>query len=413
MLSGIFLIAPRQSRKQPSNCIVQHQQQTDNRRRKSRLPQRSTNRKLLTPNSCCRSDGDTDHKSKHQYRVNVLKHPHLNNLPGRILRMLGMDNYQGIAFAQLFNNPAAEGDLAGVFVNTAFPVTSEYPESPELTARWLEQAKAFYQKPNKPGAPIPPQLIVVDSIDELLAKCDCVIMAGLDGRQHLAQATAVLNAGKPLFITRPVASSIDDAAKIFALAKQTGTPCWSSSQHRFSPGFSGMRNHPDVGKVIGVDVYGGYEANRPDSDSLILPLHSIEALYAMIGNRGVQTVSCTETPSAVTATLLWKDGRIGNYRGIRQGAVKYSATVFGDTGVSIAGIYGHGIPVAGVAPTNDKYMGYEGIAIEIAKAFKNRTIPVAHEETLEIFAVCKAMQLSAAQNGNRIQISEILAGIKP
>ena len=327
--------------------------------------------------------------------------------------LLGMDNYQGIAFAQLFNNPAAEGDLAGVFVNTAFPVTSEYPESAELTARWLEQAKAFYQKPNKPGESIPPQLIVVDSIDALLAKCDCVIMAGLDGHQHLAQATAVLNARKPLFITRPVASSLDDAAKIFALAKQTGTPCWSSSQHRFSPGFSGMRNHPDVGKVIGVDVYGGYEANRPDSDSLILPLHSIEALYAMIGNPGVQSVSCTETPSAVTATLLWKDGRVGNYRGIRQGAVKYSATVFGDTGVSIAGIYGHGIPVSGVAPTNDKYMGYEGIAIEIAKAFKTRTIPVAHEETLEILAVCQAMQLSAAQNGNRIPISEILAAIKP
>lgn len=133
----------------------------------------------------------------------------------------------------------------------------------------------------------------------------------------------------------------------------------------------------------------------------------------MIGNPGVQSVSCTETPSAVTATLLWKDGRIGTYRGIRQGAVKYSATVFGEAGVSISGIYGHGVPVAGVAPTNDKYMGYEGIAIEIAKAFKNRTIPVPHEETLEIFAVCKAMQLSAAQNGNRIQISKTLAGIKP
>ncbi len=50
--------------------------------------------------------------------------------------------------------------------------------------------------------------------------------------------------------------------------------------------------------------------------------------------------------------------------------MKYSATVFGDKGVSTAGIYGHGVPIQGIVPTNDKYMGYEGIAHEMAKFFK-------------------------------------------
>ena len=308
--------------------------------------------------------------------------------------LLGMDNYQGIAFAQLFNDPAVTGELAGLSVSVAYPVTSDYPESRELTARWLEQAKA---------------LKVVDSMESLLAECDCVIMAGLDGRQHLAQATAVLKAGKPLFITRPAAASLADAAAIFAVAKQTGTVCWSSSQHRFSPGFSGMRKHPEVGRVIGVDVYGGYEGNRPECDALILPLHSIETMYAIMGNPGVKSVSCVQTASTVTATLLWADGRVGTYRGIREGQVKYSATVFGDAGVSVAGIYGHGVPQAGVVPTNDKYMGYEGLAIEISKAFRTGVIPVSHAETLEVFAVCEAMKRSAASNGARIELADLLS----
>jgi len=33
--------------------------------------------------------------------------------------ILGLDNYQGLAYAELFNNPQAEGDLAGVQVVAA------------------------------------------------------------------------------------------------------------------------------------------------------------------------------------------------------------------------------------------------------------------------------------------------------
>jgi hypothetical protein len=79
--------------------------------------------------------------------------------------------------------------------------------------------------------------------------------------------------------------------------------------------------------------------------------------------------------------------------------VKYSATVFGDKGVSTAGIYGHGIPINGVVPTNDAYMGYGGLAIELAKFFKTKEVPVAPAETLEIFAFLQAMKESRAQNG--------------
>jgi len=270
-----------------------------------------------------------------------------------------------------FNNPRAEGDLAELRVTAAYPVTSpDYPMSAEFTAKWQAQMLALYKEdPNvKP-------VEIVSSIDDLLSKCDAVMIWSLDGRKHLQQATAVIHAGKPLFIGRPAASEPQDAVAIYKLAADARVPFWSCSQHRYSPGFSGMRTHPEVGKVFGCDVYGGFSKEAPDADKFTRPLHSIETLYTIMGS-GVEKLSCVSTTAVEVVTATYRDGRVATYRGVKEGAVKYSATVFGDKGVSTAGIYGHGIPIHGIVPANDAYMGYRGLAIELAKFFKTQTGPV-------------------------------------
>ena len=320
--------------------------------------------------------------------------------------ILGMDNYGAVAYTEFLNRPHPEGVFAGMRVVAAYPIGSDdYPESAELMARWKDQLSKMYQNPKDPKDAVPP-IEFVDSVDELLKRVDGVMMYSMDGRLHSKQAEAVLKAGKPLFIARPLASSPEDAAAILKLAAELKTPCWSSSQHRFSTGFSGMRNHPEVGRVIGCDVYGGWAVNAPEADEFTRPLHSIETLYTIMGP-GVVSVTCTSTPTAESITAVWKDGRVGTYRGIKEGAVKYSATVFGDKGVSTAGIYGHGIPVQGVVPTNDKYVGYEGLATEIAKFFKTGQPPVTPAETLEIFALLQAAEESKAKHGAVVPLKNL------
>jgi predicted dehydrogenase len=248
---------------------------------------------------------------------------------------------------------------------------------------------------------------LVGSIDELLKSCDAVMIMSLDGRKHLEQATPVLKAGKRLYIGRPLAASLKDAVAIMKLADETKTPCWTSSQHRFSPGFIGMRNHAEVGKVLGCDVYGGCPTEPTHAEFYWHAVHSIETLYTIMGP-GCESVRCTSTGTAESIVGAWKDGRLGTYRGIKKGALKYSATVFGDKGVSVAGIYGHGVPVKGVVPTTDKYMGYEGIAIEMAKFFKGGDPPVSAAETLEIFAFMEAAHESKRQKGAAVRVADVL-----
>ncbi len=318
--------------------------------------------------------------------------------------ILGIDNYQAVEYVQMYNNPKAEGDFAGLRVTAAYPVLSpDYPKSAELTEMW----KAQMLNINKvPGNPVIPQVEMVTSVEELLKRCDAVMIFSLDARMHLAQATAVLKAGKPLYIGRPLASTPEDAVAIFKVSEETKVPCWSCSQHRFSPGFSGMRDHAEVGKVLGCDVYGGFDVKAAEADKSTRGLHSIETLYTIMGP-GVVKVSCTSTPSVESITAVWADGRVGTFRGIKEGAAKYSATVFGDKGVSTAGIYGHGIPVNGIVPTNDKYMGYGGLAIQMAKFFKGGPVPVTPAETLEIHALFVAADASRAQNGAVVPLQKL------
>jgi predicted dehydrogenase len=310
--------------------------------------------------------------------------------------VIGLDNYQAVAFTQLFHNPKVEGDLAGIKVVAAFPAGSpDIEESVRELPKWTEGIKKFGVE-------------IVASPEEVLKQVDAVLVMSVDGRAHLEQLKPILKAGKPVYIGRPLAASLADAVEIFRLAAEAKTPIFTCSQHRFSPGFIGMRNHPEVGDVLGADVYGGAPREPHHPDLFWHSIHGVETLYTIMGP-GCVSVSRTATETADLVTGTWKDDRVGTYRGIRKGAPKYSATVFGSKGVSTAGIYGHGIPVKGVVPTNDKYMGYEATAIEIAKFFKTRTPPVSAEETLELFAFMEAAEESKRQKGAVVKLEDVLA----
>jgi len=312
--------------------------------------------------------------------------------------VLGLDNYQAVAFTQHFHDPKATGDLAGIQVVAAYPAGStDIEESRRELPKWTKDIQNY-------------KVTLVDSVDKLLARCDAVMIMSIDGRAHLEQVKPVLRAGKPVYIGRPLAASLADAVEIFRLAAEHKTPIFSCSQHRFSPGFIGMRNHPEVGEVLGCDVYGGCPREPHHPDLFWHGIHGVETLYTIMGP-GCVSVTRAATDAADVVTGTWRDGRIGTYRGIRKGALKYSATVFGNKGVAPAGIYGYAAPVKGVVPPG-RYMAYEATAFEIAKFFKTRKPPVTAAETIELFAFMEAAEESKRKNGAPVELKSVLARVK-
>ena len=74
----------------------------------------------------------------------------------------------------------------------------------------------------------------------LLERVDAVMLESLDGRKHLPQARLVIEAGKPLYIDKPMGGNLAEAIEIFRLAKEKNVPCFSSSSLRFSPGIASI-----------------------------------------------------------------------------------------------------------------------------------------------------------------------------
>ena len=313
--------------------------------------------------------------------------------------IVSIDNYQALAFTQLFHAPPQDNpDLKGLKVVAAWPGGSlDLEESYKNVSRWkphLEQQGATMET----------------TIEAVLAKVDVVMLMTLDGRTHLEQVRPVLRAGKPVYIGRPMAASLEDVIEIFQLARQYGTPVFSCSQHRFSPGIIGMQNHPEVGDVIGCSVFGGCPTEPHHPDFFYHAIHSFESLYTIMGP-GAVSVARARTTDTELVTGIWKDGRIGTFRGIRKGAVQYSALVFGSKGIAPAGQYGYPAPVNGVVPKS-RYMGYEGVATQIAKFYKTHKPPVSAAETIELFGFMEAAHESQREGGVPVRISQVVENAK-
>jgi hypothetical protein len=295
--------------------------------------------------------------------------------------IIGLDTSHVVAFTQLLNAPEPKPELAGVRVVAAFP-----GGSPDLAASRDRVAGYTTELREKFG------VAIVDSIDELLSRVDVVLLESVDGRPHLQQAKPVLQAHKPVFIDKPVAGSLADAIAIFDLARTTGTPCFSSSSLRYSARIAGMRQNAKVGEVLGCDAYGPCSLEEHHPDLFWYGIHGVEALFTIMGT-GCENVTRIQTEGTELAAGVWKGGRIGTFRGLRQGHHDYGATVFGTKGVAPSGGYG----------------GYEPLVVEIVKFFKTGKPPVSAQETIEIFAFMEAADESKRQGGKPVDLASVMA----
>lgn len=295
--------------------------------------------------------------------------------------IIGLDTSHVVAFTKALNDPKAKGEFAGVRVTAAFPGGSpDIASSRDRVQGYTKELRGKYG------------VEIVDSIDALLSKVDVVMLESVDGRPHLEQVIPVFKARKPVFIDKPVAGSLADAIKIFHLAKEHNVPCFSSSSLRFSPGILGMKNDAKVGPVRGCDAFGPAHLEEHHPDLFWYGVHGVEVLFTIMGT-GCQKVTRVQTPGTDFVTGVWKDGRIGTFRGIRDGASGYGAMVFGAKSVARSG----------------SYAGYEPLVAEICKFFRTGKPPVSAEETIEIFAFMEAADESKRRRGTPIAIEEVLA----
>lgn len=301
----------------------------------------------------------------------------IGNQGGRV-GIIGLDTSHSVAFTKVLNDSNADTDVAGYQVVAAYPHGSKDIESSvSRIPKYTEEIQQLGVK-------------VVDSIDALLDEVDFVLLETNDGRRHLEQALPVFEAGKPVFIDKPIAASLSDTVALFNAAEKYGVPMFSSSSLRY------MRSAQEVvdgsiGKVLGATAYSPAHLESTHPDLYWYGVHGVEALFTVMGT-GCQSVTRQHTEDTDMVTGNWNDGRIGTFRGMRSGELGYGGTAFGETGI------------ASIGP----YDGYRPLLVEIVKFFKSGQPPVSAEETLEIFAFMTAADVSKQRGGQSVTLEEVM-----
>jgi hypothetical protein len=285
--------------------------------------------------------------------------------------IVGTDTSHVTAFTKMLNDPRASDHVAGARVVAAYKGGSaDIDESRNRIDRFANELQDKWQ------------VKIVDSIDDLCKQVDAVLLTSVDGRVHLAQAKVVIQAHKPLFIDKPLASTLEDAREIARLAKEAGVPWFSASSLRFG-GIAALRNSD----LEGATTWGpGPLEPHHHLDLAWYAIHPVEMLFTLMGT-GCEEVTRISTPREDVVVGRWKGGRIGTVRALRP---------YGDYGAVVFRKNAKGQSAESSMKVND---GYAPLVREIVQFFQTGKPPVSNEETLEIFAFLDAAQRSKESGG--------------
>lgn len=283
------------------------------------------------------------------------------------------------AFVKTINNP----DGAEIFKN--FECVAVYPGGTPDNADSWDRVEGFTQDCVDAG------LKVYSTIEEMLPEVDGVLLESVDGRLHLEQVKPVIAAKKPVFIDKPMGGSLKDVLEIFELAKEASVPVFSASSLRYVKAYQQMRNDSPIGEIYGADATSPCSINPKHPSLYWYGVHGVESLFTVMGPDCV-SVSRTNTPNADVVVGVWKDKKIGTFRGIRKGAAPYSCKVFGKDGVQNVG----------------DYEGYEPLLVEICKFFETGVSPVDEQETINIFAFMTAADMSRKEKGKSVALADAI-----
>ncbi len=291
--------------------------------------------------------------------------------------IIGLDSSHAIEFTKIIN----EGKGLG-FEHCR--VLAAYPKGSRDIESSVRRVPGYMKQVQRMGVEI------VDTIPELLGRVDAVLLESNDGRPHLEQAVPVIRAGKPLFVDKPLAGSLADCVAIMRLAERHNVPVFSSSALRYVSTAQELRSGKH-GKVVGCDAFSPCPLEPTHPDLYWYGIHGVETLYTVMGP-GCKTVTRVSTEGTDVVVGVWKDGRVGVFRGMRVGKRGYGGVAYTDKAIVKIG----------------SFEGYEPLLVQVVEMFRTGKVPVDYAETLELYAFMSAADVSKQRGGVPVSIEEVV-----
>jgi predicted dehydrogenase len=294
--------------------------------------------------------------------------------------IIGLDTSHVTAFTKILNDDKAPADVARCRVVAAYPKGS--PDIISSTSR----VPKYTAQVRKLGVEI------VDSIPELVRRVDAVMLETNDGRPHYEQILPVLRAGKPVFIDKPMAGSLEDVIAIFEAARRAKVRLFSASSLRYGRNTLAARAGK-FGAVTRCETFSPCKIEKTHPDLFWYGVHGVESLFTVM-KTGCESVTRSREDDKIVVTGRWRDGRVGIFREGKG--------------------YGGSAETAKGTQKVGSYDGYRPLIVEIVKFFRDEQagrrgpLPIEEAETIEIFAFMAAADESKRQGGKRVELGPII-----
>ena len=156
-----------------------------------------------------------------------------------------------------------------------------------------------------------------DSIAELIAAVD-VIDIVTPTLQHFECAKHVIEAGKHIFIEKPISNTVEEAEEIIALAKKHNVKGQVGHVERFNPAFKAVKDK--INNPMFIETHRLAEFNPRGTDVpvvLDLMIHDIDAILSVVKSKvklvnasGVSVIS--DSPDISNARIEFENGCVAN-----------------------------------------------------------------------------------------------------
>ena len=154
-------------------------------------------------------------------------------------------------------------------------------------------------------------------VDELIAACDMIDVVTPTSYHH-SSGMKVLEAGKHLFIEKPITVTVEEADELISLSRKRNLKGQVGQVERFNPAFRSVANRFDNPMFIETHRLAEFNPRGTDvSVVLDLMIHDIDAILSVVKSKvksvsssGVSVIS--ETPDIANARIEFENGCVAN-----------------------------------------------------------------------------------------------------
>ena len=293
------------------------------------------------------------------------------------IAIIGLDTSHSVALPKLMQDPEVQDPVRELKAVTClrFPTPFQSEQGQDDRQAYLESIGVK----------------VTRDFDEAVADCDAIMLEINDPSLHLEYFEKAAPLGKPIFLDKPFADTIENTRKIIEIGRKYNVRYFTASSLRFTVGLNGMLNQ-------GVDVNSAYAwgpLGKAAAGSSIVwyGVHTFEQIERIMGI-GAETVTTVPSGKGVVCIVKYKDGRSAVAE-LNEDKWVYGAVVRDDAEKEAF------CTIRGITPF------YYSLLEKVRAFFLGIEDAVSIEESFEVMALCEAADKSFNAGGTPVAVEQL------